>query len=262
MSTQYLFDNYQNHDANTAYEQLRSPHVANLLDCVPSLIWFKDLDCNYIQCNKHLLNLIKIPERQNLLGKNDHDLPWEKYANTYQTHDKKVMAEKNINCFIMPGLTYDLSTSILVVGRVSPLYDLAGNSIGISGSANCITTQNIVKEITNLYSNDIDAFGIPPGCHQYYFSDEYERFGLTKREAQCLFFIIRGKTAKYIASVLDLSIRTVEAYIQNIKDKLDCRNKSNLIDKAIEIGFVSYLPDYYLQSNQIFQSLKVDPILR
>jgi len=53
---------------------------------------------------------------------------------------------------------------------------------------------------------------------------------LTNREVQCSGLIIKGKTCKEIAKELKLSPRTVEVYIQNLKDKFSCRSKSMLIE--------------------------------
>ena len=43
--------------------------------------------------------------------------------------------------------------------------------------------------------------------------------------------MIRGKTAKEIAVILNLSPRTIEHHIENIKIKTNSDSKSELIDK-------------------------------
>jgi DNA-binding CsgD family transcriptional regulator len=54
---------------------------------------------------------------------------------------------------------------------------------------------------------------------------------------------MRGKSMKQIASILNLSVRTVESYFALIKLKLGCNNKSQIIEKAINSGFLHYIPD-------------------
>lgn len=56
---------------------------------------------------------------------------------------------------------------------------------------------------------------------------------LTKREKECIYYLIRGKTAREISQYLKLSPRTVESHIQNLKHKLNVSTKSELIDKII-----------------------------
>ncbi|MBY0500637.1 MAG: helix-turn-helix transcriptional regulator [Alphaproteobacteria bacterium] len=50
------------------------------------------------------------------------------------------------------------------------------------------------------------------------------------REAQCLLFLSRGRTVKEIGKELDLSPRTVESYIENIKNKTGIICRSTLVD--------------------------------
>jgi DNA-binding CsgD family transcriptional regulator len=224
-----------------------SASFESLIDSIPSLIWFKDLEFKYIGCNKRLLQLIRIPRREYLYEKNDYDLPWEKYADIYRTHDKAVIENDKINNFILPGNTYDRSNNVLIAGRVAAFRDKTDKIIGIAGSAACITNAATVEVITKLFHNDIDAFGITPGAHHYHLGEDFSSYGLSRREAQCLFYLIRGKTTKGIANKLNLSRRTVEHYIEAIKNKFNCCNKSDLIEKSIEIGFVSFLPGSYLK---------------
>lgn len=56
---------------------------------------------------------------------------------------------------------------------------------------------------------------------------------LTSREKDVLQLFSTGQPASHIAQQMELSPRTVETYIANLKDKLCCSNKSELIQKAI-----------------------------
>lgn len=51
---------------------------------------------------------------------------------------------------------------------------------------------------------------------------------LSKRERQCLKMLLLGKSAKESANELNLSYRTVEFYLENIKNKLNCNGKREL----------------------------------
>lgn len=63
---------------------------------------------------------------------------------------------------------------------------------------------------------------------------------LTPREKEVLKFISNGFPAPYIAQQLKLCRRTVENYIATIKDKLSCRSKVELIQKALELSSTGY----------------------
>src|SRR3989338_5410847 len=55
---------------------------------------------------------------------------------------------------------------------------------------------------------------------------------LSRRERECLEFLLQGKTAKETAAILALSHRTIESYFENIKKKLKCANKGQLFSTA------------------------------
>ncbi|HEY8659547.1 MAG TPA: LuxR C-terminal-related transcriptional regulator, partial [Hanamia sp.] len=55
---------------------------------------------------------------------------------------------------------------------------------------------------------------------------------LTKRQEDCLFYLAQGFTIKKIAHTLSLSPRTIEHYLENIKVKLNCYSRDELIQHA------------------------------
>jgi LuxR family quorum-sensing system transcriptional regulator SolR len=56
---------------------------------------------------------------------------------------------------------------------------------------------------------------------------------LSARQIECCKLLINGKSAKQIADSLGLSSRTVEFYLANIKSKLQCNNKIELVAKLL-----------------------------
>jgi DNA-binding CsgD family transcriptional regulator len=54
---------------------------------------------------------------------------------------------------------------------------------------------------------------------------------LTAREHQCLDLYKQGRSAQATAAILDLSQRTVEHYFDNIKAKLGCQSKMELLER-------------------------------
>lgn len=57
---------------------------------------------------------------------------------------------------------------------------------------------------------------------------------LSNRQYHCAKLLILGKTYKEIATAFNLSVRTVEDYVEQLKIKFGCRNKSELIIKLVE----------------------------
>ncbi len=65
------------------------------------------------------------------------------------------------------------------------------------------------------------------------FGDKY----LTRQEARCMVCFLRGNTVKGTAKILELSPRTVEYYVNNMKKKLGVVSKSELVFRVIECDF-------------------------
>lgn len=69
------------------------------------------------------------------------------------------------------------------------------------------------------------------------FGDQY----LTKRETDVLKCVVLGYTAKQIGQRLNISFRTVEAYIEILKLKLQCCRKGDIVKKIITSGLITVL---------------------
>ncbi len=61
---------------------------------------------------------------------------------------------------------------------------------------------------------------------------------LTRREAECMALLLKGKTINSVANILKLSPRTVEYYIKNMKSKLGCKTKFELVDLVYASDFM------------------------
>jgi two-component system response regulator NreC len=57
---------------------------------------------------------------------------------------------------------------------------------------------------------------------------------LTRREVEILKFLAEGNSVKEIATILNLSVKTIEAHKFNLMRKLDIHNKAQLVQYAIQ----------------------------
>lgn len=62
---------------------------------------------------------------------------------------------------------------------------------------------------------------------------------LSKRELQVLKRIVQGYTSQEITRQLELSTKTVETYRARIYEKLELRNRAELVRYAINFGLIS-----------------------
>ena len=73
---------------------------------------------------------------------------------------------------------------------------------------------------------------------QYPIAGVQKNMYLTEREAQCIYHLMHGGTLKSTAHKLNLSPRTVEFYINNIKDRIGIRKKKDLIHNIEQSDFL------------------------
>lgn len=57
----------------------------------------------------------------------------------------------------------------------------------------------------------------------------FNRNSLSARQTECLFYLSQGHTYKEIAREMSISPRTVEYYIEIIRDKTGCDRKYELV---------------------------------
>ncbi len=62
--------------------------------------------------------------------------------------------------------------------------------------------------------------------------------GLTQRQVEIVRLVAQGFTNKEIAQQLFLSPRTVEMHVANLLNRLECRNRSEAVRKASELGLI------------------------
>lgn len=67
---------------------------------------------------------------------------------------------------------------------------------------------------------------------------KYSGAYFTQREAECMVLLLKGKTIDSVAALLKLSPRTIEYYIKNMKAKLGCRTKFELVDLVYASDFM------------------------
>jgi len=76
---------------------------------------------------------------------------------------------------------------------------------------------------------------------------------VARRERDILNLIAEGYENKEIANHLDVSVRTVEKFLDDLMRKWNLRNRSSVIDYAFEKGLINVyeILESYLQKKQL-----------
>ena len=75
----------------------------------------------------------------------------------------------------------------------------------------------------------------------YLLGDKFKGVHFSSREGECMLLLLRGKTINGVAEALGLSPRTVEFYVKNMKGKVGCRTKSELISLILDSEFLLHI---------------------
>jgi len=75
----------------------------------------------------------------------------------------------------------------------------------------------------------------------YFLGESFNNTYFTKREAECMMLFLKGYTNSQVAQLLNLSSRTIEFYIKNMRHKTGCTSKANLIAAVAKTDFIELL---------------------
>ncbi len=215
------------------------PNIGSLFN-MPFMVYFVGFDASYIAAN-HFIRLTNFGTQGGYYSHDD--LNGVSFSTIFKKETVQMLAYENNNILHTKKLTiYDNKItqrldefSFSSLTFKFPVFDAKDNIIGVFGIS-ALTDRSVFKEAESL-SSSIERIiqtglitqqkNILPGFHidNIYFS---------KQEIKCLRLLIAGKTIKLIGQQLSLSPRTIEYYLDNIKQKLKVKTKSELIEKVVQ----------------------------
>lgn len=205
----------------------------SLLDHLPGFIGWKDLSRHYIGANKSLLQLKGFSEVDEMAGKTDEELSPDSIEenNLFFQQDMHVLNGEKVSTVHLDSQTGDF-----FLLEKNPLTDSNNKVTGLIYYCRPYPRNELFRMLRTV--DDTLDFS----THHYMLTDNENKFELSSRERECLFLLVRGKSAKEIGALLCLSKRTIESYIENIKNKMNCRNKAEILVAAILNGYHRYVP--------------------
>ncbi len=220
---------------------------ADTLAKMPGLLAIKNADFRIIAITSALANLCGWKNPENAIGRIDYDIPSKvsESASDFLKIDKLALSSSVNKLQAMQILSYETGWKAMLTERQVVKTEDGLEKLYIQ--AIDVTNQHLVKGMLVLGKLDSKKVNSKNKQVNYIISYDHHAFSLTEKQELCLFFILRGKTMKEIAAVLNISTRTVEDYINILKDKLNCYSKSQLIEKAIDNGLFYHLPRSLLE---------------
>lgn len=201
--------------------------------------WFiKNDESKYIYMNNSALNYFNYPEKFNVEGRLDKEMPLESSQELWPelvTHDQKVI--ENDKCISAIEIHYygpgNIDTPVPHLCSKSPLHDDDHNVIGVVCRGSALDAPALL-----YYMNRFDRKVIEIDAHNDIF---------TKRELEIAFWAQQKLTSKEIAKRLDISPRTIENHLQTMYQKIGVHTMTQFIDYCYATGLDKYIPSDFIR---------------
>src|SRR5688572_8821586 len=210
---------------------------------IPETAWKKGTDFVFTDANTEFARLMGYSSVDNLLGTTDYELrcPASEAAEEFRITDQQVIS--SLKSLKMINIHKCATGLFAFLTKKSPSHDENGRLVGTFGRSINIT--QLFSQMNQLIFEDAQPYQkLAKGTYLIGYDDTDIKLSL--RQQECLFFLLRGKTAKQIGQQLGLGHRTVESYLETIKIKLNCQNKCALIERAAALGLADRIPQHLL----------------
>lgn len=225
--------------------------LLNVINQLPAMLYSTDTKGNFIYVNQFTKNSFGFRKSIAIEGLSYRHMRCKavEQAENFLLQTNTVIEQERSLKFIAHCCYADHNWKFLF-GEKSPIFDKEKKVVGCAAHFLEINNCNIANLSWLLCKADASrAISKKNQQISYKIEDTYIDFKLNKRESECLFFLLRGKTSKEIAYILKISPKTVAGYIDQVKTKMDCYSKSSLIEKAIYFGLMGMVPQSILSNN-------------
>lgn len=118
-----------------------------ILDSIPQSVFWKDLQGGYLGCNAAFARVTGLVSPDNIVGKTDFDLPWNREdALTYRADDEAIILSREPRLHIQEEVQQADGTRIVAETSKLPLIDRDGQIYGVLGIYDDITVRCQAEE--------------------------------------------------------------------------------------------------------------------
>ena len=117
-----------------------------ILNTIPVRVFWKDKNLKYLGCNALVAKDANLHSTADIVGKDDYELPWHKYAQHYRKDDAGVIASNKQKLNYEENIIDPDGNSMHIKTSKIPLKDHSGEVIGILGCWEDITDQKVHEQ--------------------------------------------------------------------------------------------------------------------
>ena len=202
-----------------------------LLD-LPHCIYFSDTASQTVIINTNAVKKCGYVSTEDAIGKTIHAVATRETANHVIKTHQHVMHTHSLHIGL-DEVHLKYVTSFTCMSIVRPWYDENDKLLGIFGCSIDLINIDISKTLQTLVNVGLlntQALNGAINKKGFIINNQY----FSPRETQCIRYYIRGKTVNEIARILNLSPRTIQHYLENVKYKIGVTHKNDLISYIID----------------------------
>ncbi|MBV8047472.1 MAG: helix-turn-helix transcriptional regulator [Paludibacterium sp.] len=222
-----------------------SPQLQHLFDTQPGSWGCRDLASRFLYANQLCAHFTGFLHKEELIGLTDLDLrcPAVACAPLFRAQDREVLQSGerlrilDIHCCADKKWRSFLTTK-------TPLRDKEKNIVGTIFCCQELNSRELLELgiLLNKITHSAKDSALLTSSTSYTIGHPAKGPRLSPRQEEILFLLLRGRSARQIALALGIAARTVEWHQQILKEKFGARSKSELVEKAIELGHLHNLP--------------------
>ena len=245
----------QNGMISTPQQLTSLPHYDNfeeantLLAHLPGIVLFKNIDLIYTATSNYAARLCGFNNNHQFSGHDDFELRCGavESAIDFRKEDLRVITtDKEMTCLQIHQFA-DGNIRICIM-RKAPSKNSHGQITGVCSIGNEVINPQMGKAIFNLLTLGNPVYNIKKICNVNFDIDANETFNqLSPREAELMFYFMRGFGIKEIGGFMELSPRTVESYLETVKNKFKCATRNELLLHCMQEGFAFIIPQNIFQ---------------
>jgi PAS domain S-box-containing protein len=177
--------------------------LQSVLDTIPVRVFWKNLDLDYLGCNRPFARDAGLQSPEEIVGRNDFEMGWAEQAELYRSDDRLVMETGRPKLgYEEPQTTPDGCRIWLRTNKV-PLLDAEGRIKGVLGTYEDITKSKRIEEALQDSSQMLKLFAYTV-AHDLK-SPAIGIHGLTKRLCEHLKGVLDEKGRNYCDQILKVS---------------------------------------------------------
>ncbi|MHC1727283.1 MAG: transporter substrate-binding domain-containing protein [Syntrophobacteraceae bacterium] len=168
----------------------------SILDTIPVRVFWKDLDLNYLGCNRPFALDAGLQSPGEIVGRSDFEMGWGEQAELYRSDDRQVIETGKAKLGYEEPQTTPSGDKIWLLTSKIPLLDVQGEIKGVLGTYEDITVRKRAEEALRLFAYSVAHDLKSPAIGIY---------GLTKRLHRQYMDVLDEKGRNYCEQILKVS---------------------------------------------------------